>query len=77
MGTDLAVDVTRQPNGKGVAAYWTGAPAERSGFVSKNGLSGLVTAHVLGGDNVTPKRGAGLADRFDGTRDGVTVSAAA
>ena len=75
VGTDLAVDLARQPNVKGVASYWTAAPAERSGFVSRDGLSALVTAHVLGNDNVTPKRGAALADRFDGTRDDVTVSA--
>ncbi len=34
-----------------------------------------MTAHVLGSDNVTPKRGAALAERYDGTRDGVTVRA--
>ena len=75
VGTDLTADLARQPNVKGVASYWTASAAERSGFVSRDGLSALVTAHVLGSDNVTPKRGAALADRFDGTRDGVTVSA--
>jgi RND superfamily putative drug exporter len=75
VGTDLTADLAHQPNVRGVASYWTASAAERSGFVSRDGLSALVTAHVLGSDNVTPKRGAALADRFDGTRDGVTVSA--
>jgi putative drug exporter of the RND superfamily len=75
VGTALATDLARQPDVKGVASYWTVPPAARSGFVSRDGLSALVTAHVLGSDNVTPKRGAALAERFDGTRDGVTVRA--
>ncbi len=75
VGTTLAVDLARQPDVKGVASYWTVPPAARAGFVSRDGLSGLVTAHVLGSDNVTPKRGAALAARYDGIREGVTVSA--
>ena len=75
VGTTLAVDLARQPDVKGVASYWTVPPAARAGFVSRDGLSGLVTAHVLGSDNVTPKRGAALAARYEGTREGVTVSA--
>ncbi len=75
VGTTLAVDLARQPDVKGVASYWTVPPAAQAGFVSRDGLSALVTAHVLGSDNVTPKRGAALAARYDGTRDGVTVSA--
>ena len=75
VGAALALDLARQPDVKGVASYWTVPPAARAGFVSRDGLSGLVTAHVLGSDNVTPKRGAALAARYDGTRDGVTVSA--
>jgi putative drug exporter of the RND superfamily len=75
VGTTLAVDLAHQPDVKGVASYWTAPPAARAGFVSRDGLSGLVTAHVLGSDNVTPKRGAALAARYGGTRDGVTVSA--
>ena len=75
VGTTLAADLRRQPDVGGVASYWSNPPAARSGFVSNDGLSALVTAHVLGNDNVTPKRGAALAQRFDGTRDGVTVRA--
>ena len=75
VGTTLAVDLARQPDVRGVASYWTVPPAARAGFVSRDGLSGLVTAHVLGSDNVTPKRGAALAARYEGTREGVTVSA--
>jgi putative drug exporter of the RND superfamily len=75
VGTAITVDLARQPDVKGVASYWTSPPAARSGFVSTDGLSALITAHVLGSDNVTPKRGAALADRYDGTRDGVTVRA--
>ena len=75
VGTRLATDLAGQADVKGVASYWTVPPAARAGFVSKDGLSGLVTAHVLGSDNVTPKRGAALAERYDGTRDGVTVRA--
>jgi RND superfamily putative drug exporter len=75
VGSVLAVDLARQPDVKGVASYWTVPPAARAGFVSRDGLSALVTAHVVGSDNVTPKRGAALADRYTGTRDGVTVSA--
>ena len=75
VGTALADDMARQPNVSGVSSYWSEPPAARAGFVSTDGRSALVTAHVLGNDNVTPKRGAALADRFDGTRDGVTVRA--
>ena len=75
VGTRLATDLAGQADVKGVASYWTVPPAARAGFVSNDGLSGLVTAHVLGSDNVTPKRGAALAERYDGTRDGVTVRA--
>ena len=75
VGTALADDLARQPNVSGVVSYWSVPPAARAGFVSTNGRSALVTAHVLGNDNVTPKRGAALAERFDGTRDGVTVRA--
>jgi putative drug exporter of the RND superfamily len=75
VGTALADDLARQPNVSGVASYWSVPPAARAGFVSTDGRSALVTAHVVGNDNVTPKRGAALAQRFDGTRDGVTVRA--
>ena len=75
VGTALADDMARQPNVSGVSSYWSEPPAARAGFVSTDGRSALVTAHVLGNDNLTPKRGAALADRFDGTRDGVTVRA--
>jgi putative drug exporter of the RND superfamily len=75
VGTGLAYNLARQPNVSGVVSYWSVPPAARAGFVSTDGRSVLVTAHVLGDDNVTPKRGAALADRFDGTRDGVSVRA--
>jgi putative drug exporter of the RND superfamily len=75
VGSTLAADLAREPDVSGVASYWTVPLAARSGFVSRDGLSALVTAHVLGNDNVTPKRGAALAQRFDGTTEGVTVRA--
>ena len=75
VGTSLAQGLARQPDVSGVVSYWSVPPTARAGFVSTDGRSALVTAHVLGNDNVTPKRGAALADRFDGTRDGVTVRA--
>ena len=75
VGTRLATDLAGQADVNGVASYWSVPPAARAGFVSNDGRSALVTAHVLGNDNVTPKRGAALAERFDGTRDGVTVRA--
>jgi len=75
VGAGLADDLARQPYVAGVASYWTVPPAARAGFISRDGRSGLVTARVLGDDSMTPKRGAALAARFDGTRDGVSIRA--
>ncbi len=75
VGIDLARGLARQPYVSGVESYWTVPAPERAGFVSSHGRYGLVTAQVLGDDNLAQKRGAALAKRFDGTRDGVTVRA--
>lgn len=75
VGLALANDLARQRYVTGVASYWSAPPADRTGFVSTDGRSALVTARVLGDDNIAPKRGESLAQLYDGTRDGVTVRA--
>jgi RND superfamily putative drug exporter len=75
VGLTLWRDLSRQPNVANVASYWTVPPAIRAGFASTDGHAALVTALVEGNDNVAPKRGEALADRYDGMRDGVRVRA--
>ncbi len=75
VGLELTGNLAHQPYVTGVASYWSVPLAARASFVSGDGRSAIVTAHVLGSDNVSPKRGAALAERYDGTRDGVTVRA--
>lgn len=75
VGLALANDLARQPYVAGTASYWTAPPGTRAGYESTDGRSALVTAVVAGDDNVAPKRGEAIAERYDGTRDGVTVRA--
>ena len=75
IGIDLARGLAHQPYVTGVESYWTVPAPERAGFVSSDGRYGLVTAQVLGDGSLAQKRGGALAQRFDGTRDGVTVRA--
>jgi RND superfamily putative drug exporter len=71
----LARDLAHQPGVGAVASYWTAPSTSRAGFVSSDGRSGLVTADVLGGDSLAPKRAGALAQRYEGRRDGVSVRA--
>ena len=75
VGLALSRDLSRQPNVVNVASYWTVPPTLRAGFASTDGHAALVTALVEGNDNVAPKRGEALANRYDGVRDGVRVRA--
>ncbi|HTW09610.1 MAG TPA: MMPL family transporter [Acidimicrobiales bacterium] len=75
VGTSLARSLRSQANVTGVASYWSAPGAERAAFVSNDGRYGLVTARVLGGDNIFPKRADALAARYEGTVKGVTVQA--
>lgn len=75
VGLDLARRLGHQPYVTGVQSYWTVPPVERAGFLSNDGRYALVTAQVLGNDNVAQKRAGALARRFEGTRDGVSVRA--
>jgi RND superfamily putative drug exporter len=75
VGLDLARRLGHQPYVTGVQSYWTVPPVERAGFLSNDGRYALVTAQVLGNDNVAQRRAGALARRFEGTRDGVSVRA--
>jgi RND superfamily putative drug exporter len=75
VGLGLARELAAQPYVTGVQSYWSAPAADRAGFVSSNGDYALVTARVLGNDNTSTNRGGALAQRFEGTRDGVTVEA--
>jgi len=74
-GASLASQLARQPYVTGVESYWSVAPAERAGFISRNGDDALVSARVLGNDTTSTNRGYALAKRFDATKDGVVVEA--
>jgi RND superfamily putative drug exporter len=73
----LAVDRSLQADRQvqGALSYWTAPALRRPTLRSTDGHSALVVGQVTGGDNVAPNRGAALAARYSGTRDGVTVVA--
>ena len=75
VGLGLARELAAQPYVTGVQSYWSAPAADRAGFVSSNGDYALVTARVLGNDNTSTTRGGALAQRFEGTKDGVSIEA--
>jgi RND superfamily putative drug exporter len=75
VGLRLDRELADQPYVTGVESYWSVPSAARAGFVSIDGRSALVTARVLGNDTTSTKRGGALAQRFDGTTDGVGILA--
>ena len=50
-----------------VVSYWLAPPWARGGLESTDGRSALITATVLGNDNVAPKRAQALAAQLAGT----------
>ncbi|MFI1914050.1 MMPL family transporter [Nocardia sp. NPDC020380] len=73
-GGEIARQLQGDPRISTVASPWTD-PAASAALTSTDDSIGLITATVRGDENHAPASARELADRYRGTRDGVTVRA--
>lgn len=73
VATDLVEHLKNSPNVGRVLSAWTVPPSAASGYVSKDGKTGLIIAGIFGGDSGAPNNAKQLSDLLVHDRDGVTV----
>lgn len=70
-GTELTRKLGREPGVANVSSYWTTGKAPQ--LRGKSGHKALIMGTVTGDDTASQKRVAALADRYEGSRDGLEV----
>lgn len=73
VGTDLVERLKNSPNVGRVLSAWTAPPSAASGYVSKDGKTGLIIAGISGGENKAPNNAKQLSALLVHDRDGVAV----
>ncbi|GAB88774.1 MMPL family transporter [Gordonia rhizosphera] len=71
----VARDLESDSRTSNVLSYWTTPRELRAGLVTRDGRTGLIAAMIDGDDTSAPEAAREIADRWQGTRDGITVSA--
>ncbi|ASQ93716.1 MMPL family transporter [Streptomyces sp. 11-1-2] len=71
-GTQLTRKLSREPGVANVSSYWTTGKAPQ--LRGKSGHKALIMGTVTGDDTASQKRVAELADRYQGSRDGLEVT---
>jgi putative drug exporter of the RND superfamily len=75
VGTDLVRRLEASPFVTTLSSTWTVPPPAAAALISRDGKTGLVSAGLIGGGSEAQRHGKQLADRLDGERDGVTLTA--
>ncbi|MUM17242.1 MMPL family transporter [Mycobacterium sp. CBMA271] len=74
-GTQLVERIRSSAGVSSVLAPWTASRSMARSLISSDGKSALVVAAISGGEEWAPKNAKAIANRVEGTDDGLTVTA--
>jgi RND superfamily putative drug exporter len=75
VGLDIVDQLRAYPFVADVTSAWTAPPSAAAGLISNDGHTGLVVIGINGGGSDSQRHAKDLAQRFDGDRNGATVTA--